>query len=463
MVFSSTVFLFLFIPAVCAGYFLIPARFRGARNLVLLVCSLAFYYYGEGARIWVLLLSIGGNYLLALPMGQAQWRKPALAAAVVFNLAILMVSKYLGFLAQTCNDLLGTALAVPQIIMPLGVSFFTFQGMSYVIDVYRGAQPQKNPANVALYISLFPQLIAGPIVRYTQVADDIHTRQETLEDAYDGLKLFILGLAKKVLLANTLGQTATEVFALPAEAVSTPVAWLGAILFALQIYYDFCGYSDMAVGLGKVFGFRFLDNFDHPYCSRSITEFWRRWHISLGTWFRDYVYIPLGGSRRGLPRQLINLLAVWFLTGLWHGASWNFVLWGLYFAFWLILEKCVLLRWLERARVLSRIYCLILVLVGWVLFSFTDLNQGFVFLRAMFVPTAATLTPGYWLTVLNQNKAELLLAVLFSMPLAGNLLKRRKWGLAGQLVGNGVLLLLLVLCTAYLVSMNFNPFLYFRF
>ena len=463
MVFSSTIFLFLFLPAVCACYFLIPARFRAARNTVLLAFSLLFYYYGEGVRIWVLLLSILGNWLLALPMGDSKWRKSALILAVVFNLSILGVSKYLGFLAQTCNDLLGTALRVPEIVMPLGVSFFTFQGMSYVIDVYRGAKPQKNPANVALYISLFPQLIAGPIVRYTQVADDMEIRTETLDGVHEGLQQFVLGLAKKVLLANPLGQAATEVFALPAGAVSTPVAWLGAILFALQIFYDFSGYSDMAVGLGSIFGFRFPNNFDHPYCARSITEFWRRWHISLGSWFRDYVYIPLGGSRKGLPRQLLNLLVVWFLTGLWHGASWNFVLWGLYFAFWLVLEKCFLLRFLENKRVFSRFYCLVLVVVGWVLFSFTDLSQCFVYLRAMFLPTKAAISPGFWHVILNQNKAELALGVLFSTPLIGKLLAKRQWGTGAKLFGNLLILGLLALCAMYLVSMNFNPFLYFRF
>ena len=463
MVFSSTIFLFLFLPAVCACYFLTPSRCRGLRNTVLLAFSLLFYYYGEGIRIWVLALSVLGNYLLALPMAHETWRKPALVAAVVFNLAILAVSKYAGFAAQVCNDLLGTALTVPNIIMPLGVSFFTFQGMSYVIDVYRGAKVQRNPANVALYISLFPQLIAGPIVRYTQVADDMESRKETLDDAYEGLKRFVLGLAKKVLLANTLGQAATEVFALPVSALSTPMAWLGAVLFALQIFYDFSGYSDMAVGLGKVFGFRFLDNFDFPYWSRSITEFWRRWHISLGSWFRDYVYIPLGGSRKGLPRQLLNLLVVWFLTGLWHGASWNFVLWGLYFAFWLVLEKCFLLRFLEKSRVFSRIYCLILVLIGWVLFSFTDLAQCFAYIKVMFLPTKAAISPGYWQIILDQNKVELALGILFATPVVGNLLRRRNWGTAGLLITAIVILLLLALCVLYLVSMNFNPFLYFRF
>ena len=463
MVFSSTVFLFLFLPAVCLCYFLMPQQFRGGRNLVLLGFSLLFYFYGEGMRIWVLVLSVLGNWALALPMSQIRWRRPALVTAVVFNLAILAVSKYTGFAAQTCNTLLGTALPVPEIVMPLGISFFTFQGMSYVIDVYRGEAPQCNPANVALYISLFPQLIAGPIVRYAQVADGIHHRQETLDGAAYGLQRFVLGLAKKVLLANPLGQAAAEVFALPAGALSTPLAWLGAILYALQIYYDFSGYSDMAVGLGSLFGFRFLENFDHPYWSRSITEFWRRWHISLGSWFRDYVYIPLGGSRRGLPRQLLNLLVVWFLTGLWHGASWNFVLWGLYFAFWLLLEKCFLLRFLEKSRVFSRIYCLVLVLAGWILFSLTDLSACLDYLKAMFLPTKAAISADFWQAVLDQNKVELVLGAFFATPAAGILLRKHCRGTAWQIAGGVGLLLLLALCTLYLVSMNFNPFLYFRF
>ena len=463
MVFSSTVFLFVFLPAVCAFYFLTPRRLRGVRNGVLLVFSLAFYFYGEGARIWVLLLSIFLNYVLALLIARGRWKKGLLFLAVAANLCILAACKYLGFLTETCNSLLGTGWKVPEIVMPLGISFFTFQGLSYVVDVYRGAVPQRNPANVALYISLFPQLIAGPIVRYESVAGDLTGRKETLEGAYAGLRRFVLGLAKKVLLANTLGETAAAIFALPSQSVSTPMAWLGAVTYGFQIYYDFSGYSDMAIGLGSLFGFSFPENFRHPYCAKSITEFWRRWHISLGSWFRDYVYIPLGGSRRGRKRQLLNLLIVWFLTGLWHGASWNFVLWGLYFAALLILEKWFLLPILQKSRVLSHVYCLVLVAAGWILFAFTNLSAGSVFLKAMFVPTAAPVAPGYWTALLSNCKWELLLAAVCATPLLGRLFDRVRSCPAVQILCSLGILALLLLCTAYLVSMNFNPFLYFRF
>jgi len=462
MVFSSTFFLFLFLPVSFIVYFLIPARLRSLRNGLLLVCSLFFYFYGEGSRSWVMLLSIACNYLLALGLG-GKHKKLMLVLAVCLNLGILCYFKYLGFFVQSAGSLLGQNWSLPAVTMPLGISFFTFQGMSYVIDVYRGAQPQKNPLNVALYISLYPQLIAGPIVRYEHVAKDLSVRKETAAGIYMGFEQFILGLGKKLLLANTLGKISTEVFALPHSAVSTPIAWLGIIAFSLQLYFDFSGYSDMACGLGSVMGFRFPQNFNYPYCSRSITEFWRRWHMTLGTWFRDYLYIPLGGSRKGPGKQLRNLLIVWLLTGLWHGASWNFVLWGLYFAVLLILEKKLLLRHLERSKVLSRIYCLILVAVGWVIFNNTDLTSAGVFLRSMFLPTSALTAPGYWLNLLKNNLPVLMLGAVCATPLPGKLFAKEPKN-AGTLLLRSVFLCgLLALCIIYLISNTFNPFLYFRF
>ena len=462
MVFSSAFFLFLFLPVSFLLYFLIPAKQRSLRNGLLLIFSLFFYFYGEGSRSWVMLLSIACNYLLALGLG-TKHRKLMLTLAVCINLGILCYFKYLGFFVQSAGSILGRSWSLPAITMPLGISFFTFQGMSYVIDVYRGERPQKNPLNVALYISLYPQLIAGPIVRYSHVAEDLTARKETVSGIYMGFEQFIIGLGKKLLLANTLGKISTEILALPRSAVSTPMAWLGILAFSLQLYFDFSGYSDLACGLGSVMGFRFPKNFNYPYCSRSITEFWRRWHMTLGTWFRDYLYIPLGGNRKGPVMQLRNILIVWLLTGLWHGASWNFVLWGLYFAVLLILEKQFLLQHLERSKILSRIYCLVLVAVGWVIFNNTDLSGIAFFLRTMFVPTAAQTAPGYWLNLLQNNALVLILGLICATPWPGKLFTKEPNSTGVLLLRSALLCALLALCVIYLISNTFNPFLYFRF
>lgn len=472
MVFSSTVFLFLFLPAVLAAYFVVPKKFRTARNIVLLAFSLGFYFYGEPKAIAIMLASIAGNYLFALALDVKTGtqvkaaRRAVLVASVVFNLAIIGYFKYAGFFVENLNLLLGGRLTVPQIAMPIGISFFTFQGMSYVFDVARGeVAAQRNILYVATYISLFPQLVAGPIVRYQTIADELTVRDENIAEISAGIRRFIIGLAKKLIIANSVGALADEIFALPAASLSTGEVWLGAVAYSLQILFDFSGYSDMAIGLGHVFGFSFDENFNYPYTARSVTDFWRRWHISLSTWFRDYVYIPLGGNRRGLPRQLYNILVVWMLTGLWHGAAWNFVLWGLYFALLLIAEKLFLGRLLDRLpRVIGHIYALLAVVVGWIFFSAPDFQAAFAWLGAMFTPTAgAEGGASHALLLLGEYKVELIAAIFLCVPFAKKLSEKFEGKLSYRLMRDALACALFLLCIARVVSSTFNPFIYFRF
>ena len=468
MVFSSFVFLFLFFPAVLACYFLVPRRLRSVRNGVLLLFSLFFYLYGEPKGIFVMLGVIAVSYLSAMAMERTKTQRArqwAMGIAVAAMVAVLGYYKYTGFAVENLNGLLGLSLPVPQVIMPIGISFFTFQSMSYVLDVYRRTVPaQRNPLYVALYVSLFPQLVAGPIVRYETVAQEIVSRQERFDDFHAGLQRFLVGLAKKMLLANPLGKVATELFGMGGDALSPLLAWLGAVCFALQILYDFSGYSDMAIGMGRMFGFRFLENFRYPYLCDSITDFWRRWHISLSTWFRDYIYIPLGGNRKGKARQLVNLVAVWALTGLWHGASWNFVLWGLYFAALLIFEKLVFGKVLERLpAILRHLYALFFVLLGWVIFNCTSLDAIGAYLRAMFAGTPGSGDGAYLIWFLRQYGLELVCAVLAATPLLPKLVapwKDRGWAQTAYTVW---LLGLFGLSLLTLANSSFNPFIYFRF
>ena len=466
MTFSSTVFLFLFFPAVLAGYFILPARWRTWRNLFLLLASLGFYFYGEPKGIAIMLLSIIGNYLLALWMADGpRWRKPALVCSVVLNLGVLCVFKYLGFIAENLVRL-GATLSVPDIVMPIGISFFTFQGMSYVFDVYQGTvRAQKNPLLVALYISLFPQLVAGPIVRYETIERELTARSETLEGAAAGMRRFIFGLGKKLLLANPMGAVAAEIFAMDPSSLAAPVLWLGAVAYTFQIFFDFSGYSDMAIGIGRIFGFHFLENFNYPYIAQSITDFWRRWHMSLSTWFRDYVYIPLGGNRRGKARQLVNILIVWALTGLWHGAAWNFVLWGLYFALILIAEKLFLGRLLARAwRPLRHLYSLVLIVVGWVIFNSAGLSQVGQYVAGMFTHWHFAAEEGKQaLYLLLEYRFEWLACIALSLPIGPAVSRRleaKGWFEPARMAACfGVFALALLA----LVSTTFNPFIYFRF
>ena len=469
MVFSSFSFLFLFLPAVFAAYFCIPQRFRAARNVVLLVFSLLFYFWGEPKGIFVMLFVIALCYTAALFMERSKSRRSKkiwLCIATVGSLAMLLYYKYFGFLVENCNRLFGTGFSIGKIIMPIGISFFTFQTLSYVFDVYMGTVPaQKNPAYVALYVSLFPQLVAGPIVRYETVAQEITVRRESRDDFYEGMCRFLVGFGKKMLLANPLGDVAATIFAMQAGSRSALLAWVGAILFAFQILYDFSGYSDMAIGLGRMFGFHFLENFNYPYISKSITEFWRRWHISLSTWFRDYIYIPLGGNRKGKKRQILNILIVWALTGLWHGASWNFVLWGLYFAGILLLEKFVLQRFLRKLpAIFQHLYALILILFGWVIFNCTSLDAIRDYFSSMFAFSSVTKTDLSYLTfLLRKNWAELLFAVLLATPLLRTLHAKYSARTGWQLLRIAVMLGVFALSLLALASTSFNPFIYFRF
>ena len=461
MVFSSYTFLFYFLPPLLILYYLIPRRSLGGRNLVLLAFSLFFYFAGGPRHLPLMLLSIAINYVGGLLC--AKRRRWALVLTMAVNLGLLGWFKYAGFVGENLQAL-GLPLSVPEVVLPIGISFFTFQGMSYVIDVYRGdTPPAKNPLQVALYIALFPQLVAGPIVRYTTVAEELVSRRETFDDFAAGALRFSFGLAKKMLLANNLSLMADEAFS--TAPIGAAAAWLGAIAYTGQIYFDFSGYSDMAIGLGRMFGFHFEENFNYPYLSKSVTEFWRRWHMSLSGWFRDYVYIPLGGSRAGTAKQVRNILLVWTLTGLWHGAAWNFLLWGLYFGVLLLGEKFWWGKALERApSPLRHLYAMVIVVLGWVLFRCEGLSAVGSYLGAMVGLSGAGW--GQALYFLRQYGVFLAVGVVASLPVKDALraaLQRRKaertiqWGSA--LAG----LALLGLSFLQLISSTANPFIYYRF
>ena len=374
MVFSSLTFLMLFLPTVLLIYFAVP---RQGKNAVLFIFSLLFYAWGEpiyvGLMIFSTVLDYTCGWLVEKYRGTSK-QKIGLLISVFTNLSLLFFFKYTDFFIGTINTVFGTDIAMLNLPLPIGISFYTFQTMSYTIDVYRGdAKVQKNILSFGAYVSLFPQLIAGPIVRYQDIADQLNERTHSFDRFGDSVKRFVTGLGKKVLLANNIGLLWDAISKTAAENLTTLAAWLGIIAFAFQIYFDFSGYSDMAIGLGKMFGFEFLENFDYPYTSKSVTEFWRRWHISLGTWFRDYIYIPLGGNRKGLPIQIRNIAIVWILTGFWHGASWNYVLWGVFYGVLLMAEKLFLLKWLKKAPAfVGHIYTMFAVLFGWILFAFED-------------------------------------------------------------------------------------------
>lgn len=484
MLFSEPVFVFLFLPLLLLGYALTP---RAARNTLLLLASLLFYAWGEGFFVLVMLGSIAFNYLVGLLLeagrGRRRLRPLALLLGVAGNLALLIVFKYAGFLVTNLNLLLAglklPALPVPALHLPIGISFFTFQAMSYVIDVYRNRIPvQKHPLRIALYIALFPQLIAGPIVRYQHIARQLTRRVVTRPGLAEGIRRFILGLGKKMLLANVLAVPVDKIFAIPAHQLTTSVAWLGVVCYALQIYFDFSGYSDMAIGLGRMFGFRFLENFRYPYLARTITDFWRRWHISLSSWFRDYVYIPLGGNRRGPLRTYRNLVIVFLLCGLWHGASWTFVAWGLFHGLFLAIERLGLAGFLASRRpVTQHAYALAVILASWVFFRCETLSQAWAMLAAL-AGFARGSGLEYHLGLYVDVELLLVLAVgiVASTPalpyLAGRLRYRRAaLESAGRqhfdrLTAASEVALLMVVFLASLSWMaagTYNPFLYFRF
>ncbi|MBR0302475.1 MAG: MBOAT family protein [Clostridia bacterium] len=463
MVFSSLEFLFLYFAVTVAIYFIVPLKFR---NAVLLAVSLVFYGWGEPVYVFLMIGTIMIDYVCGYFTGKfkAQGKdgaaKAFLIAAVVSNLLLLGFFKYWNFLIDNINGIFHASVKTVSVSLPIGISFYTFQALSYVIDVYRSdAKVQKNPVSFGAYVTLFPQLIAGPIVRYRDIDDQLRCRPHNIVMMASGIRTFICGLAKKILLANAAGAL-WETF----RASDTVLgSWLGIIFFSFQIYFDFSGYSDMAIGLGKMFGFTFRENFYYPYTSKSITEFWRRWHISLGTWFREYVYIPLGGNRRGKFRTYVNLFAVWFLTGLWHGASWNFILWGLYYFVILVIEKAFLLKVLKKVpAAVSHIYSLILILFGWWLFAFDNISEGIAYLQKMF--GAAPFTSAS--VNFDALSAALLTAILViaCTPLPKKLYYKlwertaaARWAAAALSVGA------LTVCTAYLVNSSYNPFLYFRF
>ena len=460
--------MFFYLPAVLLIYFLIPARFLAARNFALLAVSLLFYGWSEPAYIWIMFLSIAVDYTCGRLVGKykqsaPQKAKAALVASVALNLSILGFFKYADFIIGNLSLIPAFSNLKPLgIALPVGISFYTFQTMSYTLDVYLGeARVQKNVASFGAYVTMFPQLIAGPIVRYRDVDNALRKRQHTLENAARGTKRFVCGLCKKVLLANTAGAF-YQSFADGVNASPSILgAWMGVIFFAFQIYFDFSGYSDMAIGLGQIMGFDFPENFNYPYISKSITDFWRRWHITLSTWFREYVYIPLGGNRKGKVRTFINLLIVWFLTGLWHGASWNFVLWGLYFALILIVEKAFLGKWLERLpRVVSHIYAIILILFGWFIFIWCDLENPTQYLQSMFISPFVAGDALY-----DTVRSLILLAILAvgSTKLPHKIYTRLSEKTAFKIALCVILPVLILLCTAYLVDSSYNPFLYFRF
>lgn len=468
MLFSSIVFLFTFLPAVMILYYLLPVRFR---NVILLLASLVFYAWGEPVYLFLMLLSILFNYFSGLDIARNLQDKRAAKRSLVFNLiinlAVLGFFKYEGFVLDTLNGILPVHISYHALPLPIGISFYTFQILSYIIDVYRGnVKVQTNLPNFALYVTMFPQLIAGPIVQYADVDEQLASREVSWTKFGEGSMYFIRGLAKKVLLANTSGMIFTEVSGLAKDNIAVMTAWLGAFAYMFQIYFDFSGYSDMAIGLGKMFGFEFNMNFNYPYVSKSITEFWRRWHISLSSWFRDYVYIPLGGNRVSKIKHIRNLLIVWFLTGLWHGAAWNFVAWGLYYGVILIIEKYLLSPVLDRLPdVVRHIYSIVLVVIGWVLFFSSSFGQAADYIRVMFGAGAHGFADRESMYLLTSNLILWLILIFGSTPLVHfryeHMLRSKKWNTT--IINSVVYAALFIVCIAYLVTETYNPFLYFRF
>ena len=464
MVFSSLVFMFAYLPITLLAYYLVP---RQGRNIFLFIVNLIFYGWGEPKLVLLMVFNIffnyAGGWLVDKYRADAKKKKLFLILTCVLDIGILAVFKYTGMITETLNMLPFLNIPELQISLPIGISFYTFQTMSYVIDVYRDDAPvSKNFINFGTYAALFPQLIAGPIVRYRDVAEQLVNRRETLEMFTRGVKLFMVGLAKKVIIANTMGTLTTNIFATTDEngVVGT---WVGMIAYTFQIYFDFSGYSDMACGLGNMMGFEFLKNFNYPYIAKSITDFWRRWHISLSTWFKEYVYIPLGGNRKGVKRQILNLLIVWGLTGLWHGAAYNFVLWGLYYGLLLILEKFVLKKYLDRLpSFVQHIYTLFIIILGWGLFYFTDVGQLGEFMVDLF-NFGNGICGNQAFNLIMSNLPMLIIAAVASTPLAATLYTRfehtRFMWILETLYCMGVL----AVSTASLVNQSYNPFLYFRF
>ncbi len=470
MIFSSVFFIFMFLPMTLLAYFLVPQAFK---NVVILIASLIFYAWGEPVYILLMIFSIVYNYVCGLEMdyykkrGNQKAAKLAFIMSVVVNLGILGFFKYYGFLLENINAVLPIEIPYRELALPIGISFYTFQTLSYVIDVYLDkVAVQKNIIYFGTYISMFPQLIAGPIVRYADIETQLEHRMESPAKFGDGVAWFLRGLGKKVLLANNIGMAYDAIAALPAGEMSVVSAWIGCAAYTFQIYFDFSGYSDMAIGLGKMFGFDFMQNFDYPYVSTSITEFWRRWHISLGSWFREYVYIPLGGNRVSTPKVVRNIFVVWFLTGFWHGAAWNFIFWGLYYGILLFLEKYVLKQVLERVpNAVKHIYTMIFVMIGWVLFFSPGMGSALTYIGTMFGIGAKGFIDGTSVYYLTNYLLLFIILIICSVPYTYKKFAQYSFGKRQDNYKFAAVcyILIFVLCTAYLVNATYNPFLYFRF
>ena len=468
MLFSSIPFLYYFIVITLVLYFISPKKLK---NATLLLTSLFFYFWGERMYTIVMIVSILLGYVFGLLIERfrnTKAKKPLTAISVALSLSFLLYFKYADFFIENFNAVTGLSVPLLRVVLPIGISFYTFQIISYTIDVARGERAQKNPISLGAYITMFPQLIAGPIVRYSDIDAELRSRTHSVADTAEGIRRFIFGLAKKILIANQLGEL-VSLYRVSDEK-SVLFHWLYAIAFCLHIYFDFSGYSDMAIGLGRIFGFHFNENFNYPYISASVTEFWRRWHISLGSWFRDYVYIPLGGNKRGKARQLFNILVVWFLTGMWHGAAWNFIIWGLFFAVFLTVEKLWLLKHLERSKVLSRVYVLILVLISFVIFNASSMAEAGADLAGLIGIGENGMIPiisSEAVYSLKSFAVVMIIAVIGATPLPKKLAEKFANGKNTKSVCNVcepvVLMALMLVMTAYLVDGSFNPFLYFRF
>lgn len=468
MLFSSIPFLYYFLVIALALYLISPKKLK---NTTLLLTSLFFYFWGERMYTLVMAASILFGYIFGLLIERfrnTKAKRPLTVLSVGVSLSFLIYFKYADFFAESFSAVTGLSVPLLHTVLPIGISFYTFQIISYTVDVSKGERAQKNLVDLGAYITMFPQLIAGPIVRYSDISSELRARTYSVKDTAEGIRRFLFGLSKKVLIANQLGQLVS--LYRTAEEPSVLFHWLYAVAFCLQIYFDFSGYSDMAIGLGRIFGFHFAENFEYPYISKSVTEFWRRWHISLGSWFRDYVYIPMGGNRCAKIRWVFNIFVVWFLTGMWHGAAWNFIVWGLYFAVFLILEKIWLLPYLKKSKICSRLYLLTLVLVSFVIFNAASLSEALVDLAGLVgigsggkIPLASTEALYY----LRSFAPVILIAVVGATPLPKKLVQKfltsPKTGVLCNVLEPVVLLVLLLAVTAYLVDGSFNPFLYFRF
>lgn len=471
MIFSSLTFLFAFLPAVFILYYSVNDKFK---NFVLLLASLFFYAWGEPRYIFLMLVSIGANYIFGLKVSSnnKKEKKLWLTLSVIFNISLLVIFKYSNFFVDNFNTLFNANISIPTISLPLGISFFTFQTMSYVIDVYRkDVNAQKNIFDLALYISLFPQLVAGPIVRYQTVDNQINKRIHSSDKFAVGVNRFICGLAKKVILANQLGIIADGVFSVNIANLSIAESWLGIICYTLQIYFDFSGYSDMAIGLGKMFGFDFLENFNYPYISQSVSEFWRRWHISLGSWFKDYVYIPLGGNRVSPIKQYRNLFVVWSLTGIWHGANWTFLTWGIYYGILISIEKAFLDKLLKNvSQIFRHIYLVLIVMIGWVFFRSENIAQSSEFIQVLFGIGSNPICNNSFVMYINESGYIIILAIIFATPIIPKLKsilksKTKKLVESNFIYGlhSTFLVSLMFIVVVILINSTYNPFLYFRF